>query len=214
MWLGTWGLRVHSFTSNWKELCTLRQVLRREIRRDGGRRVRGRWLFYFTDNMVTYDIVRNGKSGSGPLQDLIREIKLLELQLDCRVEAVHVPGTTMIVQGTDGLSRGVWMDRLNYTDHDLPRALFRPAVPTRRCSSFGASTRFAVTTLPSGLAARDRPVALARVRPHRSPHLLVSLALGGPARLLRRRPCLGRVPPGQRAPLSWCPACSSGISAE
>jgi len=127
MWMGTWSLRVHSFTSNWKELCTLRQVLRRELARDGGRRLRGRRLFYFTDNTVSYDIVRKGRSGSGPLQELVREIKLLELQLDCRVEAVHVPGTTMIVQGTDGLSRGLWMERLNQAAHDLPRALFRPA---------------------------------------------------------------------------------------
>jgi hypothetical protein len=66
-------------------------------------------MFYFTDNLVTYYIVRSGSSSSSELHKLIQEIKRLELLLECRVEVVHVPGTMMIDQGTGGLSRGLPM---------------------------------------------------------------------------------------------------------
>jgi hypothetical protein len=43
---------------------------------------------------------------------MVREVKSIELQLQCQVEVVHVPGTSMIQQGTDGLSRGLWCTTL------------------------------------------------------------------------------------------------------
>jgi hypothetical protein len=59
--------------------------------------------------MVTYYIVHNGNSTSPALHALIRKIKIIELRLGCRLEPIHVPGRLMIVQGTDGLSRGMWV---------------------------------------------------------------------------------------------------------
>jgi hypothetical protein len=58
-------------------------------------------------------IVSSGASTSPLLHRLIVDIKTLELELDCQVEVVHVPGTAMIAQGTDGLSRGVWVTPLH-----------------------------------------------------------------------------------------------------
>jgi hypothetical protein len=66
-------------------------------------------VFYFTDNIVTYFVMQNGSSSSPELHRLVRAAKLLELQLGCCIEVVHVPGRLMIVQGTDGLSRGMWI---------------------------------------------------------------------------------------------------------
>jgi hypothetical protein len=71
--------------------------------------VQGATLFYFTDNLVTYYVVQNGSSSSDKLHHLVRALKRMELLLECRVEVIHVPGTLMIVQGTDGLSRGLAM---------------------------------------------------------------------------------------------------------
>jgi hypothetical protein len=66
-------------------------------------------LFYFMDNMTTYYIVQNGSSKSIELHKLICKIKSLEVLLGCRIEVIHVPGTLMIEEGTDGLSRGLWL---------------------------------------------------------------------------------------------------------
>jgi hypothetical protein len=75
----------------------------------------GTTIFYFTDNYATYCIAASGSSPSPRLHALIEEIRLLELRLECTLQAVHVPGVVMITQGTDGLSRGVWASPL----HDL-----------------------------------------------------------------------------------------------
>jgi hypothetical protein len=53
-WMGTWS-GPREDTSNWRELRTLLEVLRREPIE--GSRYHGKRLFYFTDNMVTYDVV-------------------------------------------------------------------------------------------------------------------------------------------------------------
>ena len=103
-WMGTWAPHIGSFSSNWKELRTLLEMLKREQGQD---RLRHGIMFYFTDNLVTYYIVQGGSSTSPELHKLIREIKRLENVLQCQVEVVHVPGRLMICQGADGLSRGV-----------------------------------------------------------------------------------------------------------
>ena len=66
--------------------------------------MKGHRLLYFTDNMVIYDVFRKGSSKSTPQWALFLRIKLLELELQCTLQVIHVPGTAMIKQGTDGLS--------------------------------------------------------------------------------------------------------------
>ena len=109
---------------------TLLQTLQNE-KSKGGIRVRNRRLLYFTDNMVTYDVFRRGSSKSTPLWKLFLQIKLLEIELECLVQVLHVPGTTMILQGTDGLSRGVEMQNLgSYKSNSLVPLLWRAAPAT------------------------------------------------------------------------------------
>ena len=127
--MGTWTLVVHSFSSNWKELRTLRVVLTKESSHTPNR-YRHRLLFYFTDNMVTYDILRKRRSKSPLLHALIMEITGLEIQLDCCIVCVHVPGDVMITEGTDGLSRGVELTPLNLPPKDLYNQIFAPVPPS------------------------------------------------------------------------------------
>ena len=130
VWKGVWTSAVSSFSSNWKEMRTLLRTLEYEIELKG-KRVRGRRLIYFTDNMVTYDVFRKGSSKSLPLWTLLLKIKLLEIKLQCVLQVVHVPGTTMICQGTDGLSRGVDMQILgSHNSNSLIPLLCRSAPPT------------------------------------------------------------------------------------
>jgi hypothetical protein len=114
MWTGAWSPRVWHFSSNWKELRTLLATLQHAEK--DNKPIGGSTLFYFTDNLVTYYIVSSGSSCSPELHRLIVAIKTLEQKLDIVLEAVHVPGTSIITQGTDGLSRGIWCSPL----HDRP----------------------------------------------------------------------------------------------
>lgn len=115
MWMGTWSGYVFHHTSNWKELMTLGLTLRHlaDLQRAGTTDVRGCSVFYFTDNEVTYWISQNSSAKNPRNQALIEDIRLLELELDVELHVVHVPGVVMIAQGTDGLSRGVWMTPLH-----------------------------------------------------------------------------------------------------
>ena len=81
-----------------------------DIEKENGlNRVTNRRLLYFTNNIVTYDVFHRGTSKYNTLWKLFSRIKLLELELQCLVEAIHVPGIIIISQGMDGLSRGVDM---------------------------------------------------------------------------------------------------------
>jgi hypothetical protein len=108
IWMGTWSPHVKIYDSNWRELRTLLGTLER-IQQEQSSYVRGGTLFYFTDNSSVYFIVKGGSSRSPELHKLARRIKELEIELGCRLEPIHVPGLLMIDEGTDGLSRGMWL---------------------------------------------------------------------------------------------------------
>jgi hypothetical protein len=123
-WMGTWTIHSTGETSNWKELRTLVEVMRQEPVATS--RFRHHKVFYFTDNMVTYDVVRKGTSRSPRLQGLVRELRRLELVHDCQLEVIHVPGEVLIEEGTDGLSWGVWNTDLQVARTFTVAQLFEP----------------------------------------------------------------------------------------
>jgi hypothetical protein len=128
MWKGKWRPSVYHFPSVWKELATLEETLLRLRASADKATVHGTTVFYFTDNSGVYWIATNGSSRSLNLHKLIGRIRRLELELDCFLQVVHVPGLVLIDQGTDGLSRGVWMSSCQHLaeeDH-LTRAIFAP----------------------------------------------------------------------------------------
>jgi hypothetical protein len=52
--MGAWNGTIHSFTSNWRELITVVDTLK--IEEVVFNKLRGRLVFYFTYNSVTYNI--------------------------------------------------------------------------------------------------------------------------------------------------------------
>ena len=92
------------------------------------KKIRQTTVFYFTDNTVTYYIGASGSSSEPKLHELISNIRLLEIELDIHLNVVHIPGLVMIDQGTDNLSRGIWMSSLHsYMDERaLLAAIFAP----------------------------------------------------------------------------------------
>ena len=107
MWQGVWTPIIYKFSSNTKELTTLLLTMQ-QLQNLGKQKVKGCTVFYFTDNSTTYYIAQANSSRSPHLHHLIEQIRLLELDLQCHLQVVHVPGLVMIEQGTDSLSRGVW----------------------------------------------------------------------------------------------------------
>lgn len=126
--MGTWNTFGPASTSNWKELRTLLQVLEQEPRATS--RFRGRRLYYCTDNSVTYDSVRRGSSRSPKLHALIMRLKVLELEHNCLLVVIHIPGIMMIQEGTDGQSRGIWTTPLTVSGGYRMSNLFRWAPPS------------------------------------------------------------------------------------
>jgi hypothetical protein len=130
MWQGQWSPVVYSFTSNWKELKTLHLTLL-HLQEQGGDSIRSTTVFYFTDNSTTYWIAQAGSSPTPRLHSLIWQIKCLELDLGIQLQVVHVPGVVMIQQGSDALSRGVWVTPFQAISdqRQLTAAVFAPLTP-------------------------------------------------------------------------------------
>jgi hypothetical protein len=106
MWLGTWSPRLYHFSGNWKEMRTLLATLKR-ARQQKRHDLKGVTFFYFTNSSTVYFAVSKGSSSSPGLHDMVEKIKKLEIELECHLKAIHVPGTTIITEKTDGLSRGI-----------------------------------------------------------------------------------------------------------
>jgi hypothetical protein len=96
------------------------------MKRPSPYRVRGRWVYYFTDNSMVYHRVRRGRSTYPGLLKLLLHIKSLEIYLQCRLELIHVPGTVMTTQGMDDQSRGVGVYNLNQGAVTPTMSIFRP----------------------------------------------------------------------------------------
>ena len=113
-----------------KELKTLHLTLL-DLQSHGGESIRSTTVFYFTDNSTTYWIAQAGSSPIPRLHSLIWQIKCLELDLGIQLQVVHVPGVVMIQQGSDALSRGVWVTPFQaITDQrTLTAAVFAPLTP-------------------------------------------------------------------------------------
>ena len=90
-------------SSNLRELKNLVDTLRK-MEAEG--RLSGVEIFVFTDNSTAERAFFKGSSKSRLLHDLVLELRLLETRAGIKIHFVHVAGTRMIDQGSDGLSRG------------------------------------------------------------------------------------------------------------
>ena len=101
--IGTWNEDGSGQTSNFREFGNF--VIRLEKDASEGK-LRGSEIFLFTDNSTTEAAFFNGTSSSKTLFELVLRLRKLELMQGVRIHLIHVAGTRMIEQGTDGISRG------------------------------------------------------------------------------------------------------------
>jgi hypothetical protein len=100
---GIWGDDGADKSSNWRELTNLVETLELEAMEG---RLQGCEVFVFMDNSTVEAAFFKGTSSSPMLFDLVWRLRKLEVAQQCLLHVVHVAGTCMIGQGSDGLSRG------------------------------------------------------------------------------------------------------------
>ena len=100
---GIWDLGSEDISSHYRELRNLVETL--ESNGEKGI-LKGKEIYLFTDNSTAENIAQKGSSTSPLLFELIVRLYKLPMKYYCSVQVVHVAGTRMIKQGTDGLSRG------------------------------------------------------------------------------------------------------------
>lgn len=104
---GLWGKDMKGSSSNLRELRNLVETVEDEVKNGA---MRDTELFIFTDNCLAESAFYNGTSSSKLLFELVLRLRLLEMEGGLRLHVVHVAGTRMQAQGTDGLSRGSLME--------------------------------------------------------------------------------------------------------
>jgi hypothetical protein len=135
MWKAVWTTDARQHSSNWKEAETLRLTLER-AKTSRRVKIRGCTLFYFADDIVTYFAVAKGASRIRSLHKIVAACKELEAELGCVFEPIHVPGTTIILQTTDGLSQGIWGSSL-HNRVDQQAILSEMFAPVPMCPTLG-----------------------------------------------------------------------------
>ena len=100
---GLWGADVQEESSNFRELENLAETLESEAESNN---LRGCEVFLMTDNSTAELAFFKGTSSSRKLFEIIVRLRRLELHSQCKIHVIHVSGSRMISQGTDGLSRG------------------------------------------------------------------------------------------------------------
>jgi hypothetical protein len=99
---GQWNEEVQGKSSSYRETKNLLQGLKRATQDHG---LHGLEIFIFTDNTTAEATFWKGSSKNKDLSDLVLEMRKLEMENDLILHVIHVSGTRMIQQGTDGLSR-------------------------------------------------------------------------------------------------------------
>ena len=128
-WKGSWNISVHSFSSNWKELRTIIHALQRLFTNSHIKDIQNTLSFIFTDNFVSYWILTSERSKIPALHQLVLRILHLTSKYGIRLVIIWVPGELMIEEGSDGLSRDLWISpsRTTLLSRDHIRHLFYSA---------------------------------------------------------------------------------------
>jgi hypothetical protein len=100
---GQWTPGYSDESSNFRELDNLISAI--ESAYHDGLLLNAK-LFMFTDNFVAESAFYKGTSTSPRLFDLVLRLWCLQMSGDIALHVIHIAGTRMIAEGTDGLSRG------------------------------------------------------------------------------------------------------------
>ncbi|KAL3826346.1 hypothetical protein ACHAXA_003670 [Cyclostephanos tholiformis] len=113
---GIWGSNNKDKSSNYRELHNLVETIEEEAKeghlKDGE-------LWIFTDNLTAESCFFRGGSTSKTLHELVLRLRKTEMSNSVTLHLVHVAGTRMIAQGTDGLSRGSFLEGVVRGEHML-----------------------------------------------------------------------------------------------
>jgi hypothetical protein len=100
---GVWGRDADNVSSNYRELRNLVEAIEDGVQSGDLAEAE---LFVFTDNSTAEGAYPKGITDSRLLFDLVLCLRTLDMSGSLRLHVIHVAGTRMISQGTDGLSRG------------------------------------------------------------------------------------------------------------
>lgn len=104
---GIWGRDADDMSSNFRELCNLVDSVEDGVQSG---ELANSELFIFMDNTTAEGGYYRGNSNNRHHFHLILRLRLLEMTANLKLHVIHVAGTHMICQGTDGLSRGLLHD--------------------------------------------------------------------------------------------------------
>ncbi len=102
-----WGRDADHMSSNFRELENLVDAIEDGIRVG---ELSNTELFVFTDNSTAEGAYYKGNSSSKLLFNLVLRLRLLEMSGSLHLHVTHVAGSRMVQQGTDGLSRGDYIE--------------------------------------------------------------------------------------------------------
>jgi hypothetical protein len=100
---GQWCCEIQEKSSNYRELQNLVDAIESEVLAG---RLKDCEIFLFTDNWVSECAYSKGYSDSPELSQLVLRLRKTVMRTGIKLHLLHVAGTRMIAQGTDGLSRG------------------------------------------------------------------------------------------------------------
>ncbi|KAL7562751.1 hypothetical protein ACA910_017539 [Epithemia clementina (nom. ined.)] len=101
--IGVWAENESDESSNWREFFNCILALEEEAEREN---LKGREVFFFTDNTTVEACCYKGSSSSKRLLDLIIRLQATEMKHLIKLHQTHVSGKRIIAQGTHRLSRG------------------------------------------------------------------------------------------------------------
>ena len=113
---GIWGQDAEDQSSNYCELCNLVETVEEEAMVGY---LHGGELWLFTNNTTDEGWFFRGGSSLKLLHELVLCLRKTELEYDFTLHVVHVAGTRMIAQGTDRLSRGIFLEGVVRSE-DMP----------------------------------------------------------------------------------------------
>jgi len=102
--IGVWSKQeTADKSSNWREFTNVVEALEEEA--EGGT-LSGTEVYFFTDNSTMKSGIYKGSLWSPKLLDLVIRVRQLEMTWSVWLHVIHVAGTRMIAQRSDGVSRG------------------------------------------------------------------------------------------------------------
>jgi hypothetical protein len=104
---GLWKRDKEGQSLNYWELHNLVDTVEEEAKEGY---LKGGKLWLFTDNSTAESCFHCRGSSSNLLHELVLRLRKAEMKHGFSLHVVHVAGTRMIAQGTDGLSRGIMFE--------------------------------------------------------------------------------------------------------